>query len=330
MANEVYLPGNILSLSAAAADRLIAAGSGDAGLLYLYLLRTGGKYDAPTAARRLKWEEGRCDAAMSLLVSLGLAKAPDPREAPPAPQAPQPPEYSAEDITKELEDGKSPFPALVAEVQRRLGKPLSTADLRSLYTIYDFSGLPPEVILLAVSWSIEEYQRKYGAGRMPRMPQIQREAFRWKEQGVDTAEAAEAHLKKLTQLRDRSVRVLALMDIRDRLPVAREREYIAGWIDMGFPDEVIRLAYEKTVLQKQSLNWPYMNSILKSWYQKGFHTVEEVEAGEGRRGRTGSAARTGAGATVPQPTRQGEADRRAREDMERLRQLMDRDKKEGK
>jgi len=327
VANEVYLPGNILSLPAAAADRLIAAGSGDGGLLYLYLLRSAGVYDTAAAARRLKWEPARCDAALSLLVSLGLAQAPDPKAASPAPAQPEPPEYSAEDIKKELENTASPFPALVAEVQRRLGKPLSTADLRSLYTIYDFSGLPPEVILLAVSWTIEEYQRKYGAGRMPRMPQIQREAFRWKERGVDTAEAAEAHLKRLTLLRDRSVQILALLDIRSRPPVAREKEYIAGWIDMGFPDEVIRLAYEKTVLQKQSLNWPYMNSILKSWHQKGFHTVEEVNAGDSRRPHRPAA---GAGATAPQPTRQGEADRRAREDMERLRKLMEREKqKEG-
>ena len=35
MADPVYLPGNILSMAAGAADRLLAAGSGDAALLYL-------------------------------------------------------------------------------------------------------------------------------------------------------------------------------------------------------------------------------------------------------------------------------------------------------
>jgi DnaD/phage-associated family protein len=319
MADSAYLPGNILSLAAEAADRLISAGSGDAALLYLYLLKTGGTYQTASAAKTLKWEPGRADAALSLLTKLGLAQAQ--AAPPPAEPDPEPPEYSSEDINRELENTSSPFPTLVTEVQRRLGKPLSTADLKSLYTIYDFSGLPPEVILLVVSWTIEEYQRKYGPSRMPRMPQIQREAMRWKERGVDTVEGAEAHLKRLSLLRNRTVQILALLDIRDRPPVAREKEYIAGWVDMGFDDDAIRLAYEKTVLKKQSMSWPYMDSILKNWHQKGLHTVKQITAGDSSRPR-----RPGVGATAPQPAAPGEADRRAREDMERMRQMLRREK----
>lgn len=326
MADNVYLPGNILSMAAGAADRLLAAGSGDAALLYLYLLKTGGRFDPHGAAKALHWEPQRCADALSLLVKLELADGtPEVQSLPQAPA--EPPEYSAEDINRELENKSSPFPLLVDEVQRRLGKVLSTADLKSLYAVYDFSGLPPEVILLAVSWSIEEYQRKYGPGRMPRMPQIQREAIHWKERGVDSVDAAEAHLKRLTLLRERSVQILALLDIRDRPPVAKEKEYIAAWTDMGFADDAIRLAYEKTVMKKQSMSWPYMDSILKSWHQKGLHTAAQVNAQDSRRPRHPAAA--GAGATAPQPTG-GEADLRARADMERLREQMRKAKeKEG-
>ena len=325
MSDPTFLPGNILSLSAGAAERLISSGSGDAALLYLYLLKNGGRYDSSSAARTMKWDPQRIAGAMSLLTGMGLAQAPAP-EAAPAP-APEPPEYTASDINRELENQGSPFPVLVQEVQRRLGKVLSTSDLKSLYTIYDFSGLPPEVILLAVNWSIEEFQRKYGPGHMPRMPQIQREAMLWKERGVDTVEGAEAHLKRLALLRERSVRILALLDIRDRPPVAREKEYITSWIDMGFDDEAIRLAYEKTVLKKQSMSWPYMNSILKSWHEKGLHTVKAIQAADFNRVPR---PRPGAGATAPQPAAPGEADRRAREDMERLRAYLKQQEKEGK
>ena len=165
------------------------------------------------------------------------------------------------------------------EVQRKLGKVLSTADLKTLYAIYDFTGLPAEVILLVVSWCTEEARRKYGEGRTPRLPQIEKEARRWKERGVDTLETAEPYLKRLSALRDRTAQVMALLDIRDRPAVAREREYIAAWVDMGFPDESIREAYERTVLKKQSLNWAYMNSILCSWHKKGLHTPEQITAG---------------------------------------------------
>lgn len=327
MANDAYLPGNILSMASGAADRLLRSGSGDAALLYLYLLKTGGAYSSPAAARALGWEPSRCDAALSFLRSLGLS---DAESAPtPPPTAPEPPEYTAEDINRELENRGSPFPALVDEVQRRLGKVLSSSDLKSLYSIYDFSGLPPEVILLVVNWSVEQYQRKYGPGRIPRMPLIQREAIRWKERGVDTMETAEAYLKRLVILQERSVQVLALLDIHDRPPVAKEKEYIGGWLDMGFPDEVIRMAYERTVMKKQTMSWPYMDSILKSWHQKGLHTSEQIAANDSRRPKSRPAS-SGAGATAPQSAH-GEADRRAREDMERMREKLRQDKqREGR
>lgn len=325
MSDPMFLPGNILSLSAGAAERLISSGSGDAALLYLYLLKNGGRYDPAAAAKAMRWDARRTAGAFSLLAGMGLAQAP--AEVPASPPAPEPPEYTASDINRELENQSSPFPILVQEVQRRLGKVLSTSDLKSLYTIYDFSGLPPEVILLAVNWTIQEYRRKYGPSRIPRVPDIQKEAMRWKDQGIDTVEGAEAHMKRLAGLRDRSVQILALLDIRDRPPVAREKEYIAAWVDMGFDDEAIRLAYEKTVLKKQSMSWPYMNSILKSWHGKGLHTVKAIQAADSARIPR---PRPGAGATAPQPAAPGEADRRAREDMERLRAFLKQQEKEGK
>lgn len=326
MADSVFLPGNILSLAAGAADRLIAAGNGDAALLYLWLLKAGGAYQAGPAAHALRWDPARTEAALSLLVGMGLAEAAPQAPAPTLQPSEEPPEYTAADLNRELENKDSPFPALVGEVQRRLGKVLSTADLKCLYTIYDFAGLPAEVILLAVSWCVEESERKYGPGRKPRLPQIQKEALRWKERGVDTMEGAEAHLKRLAMLRSRSGQIMALLDIRDRPPVAREKEYIAAWVDMGFDDEAIRLAYEKTVLKKQSLNWPYMNSILKNWHQKGLHTLAQITAGDSVRPQRPASA---AGATAPQPAAPGEADRRAREDMERMRAFLRQHSEEG-
>ena len=49
----------------------------------------------------------------------------------------------------------------VRELERRLGRVLSTADLKLLYTIYDYLALPAEVVLLLTTWCIEETERKY-------------------------------------------------------------------------------------------------------------------------------------------------------------------------
>lgn len=280
MAQNILLPGGVVSMTAAAADRLMKAGSGDGALLYLYLLRRGGQFSPDGARQALGWTADRVKAAYNTLGELNLVdKTVEtlPARTPPEPEAP--PDYSAADIAKELE-AETSFRHLVGAVEQCLGKVLSTADLKILLSIYDYLGLTAEVILMLVTWCTEDTQRKYGAGRKPRLSQIRKEAFAWHRLGVDTPEAADAHIRALSVLRDRERTLLPLLGIAGRTPVEGERKYIAGWVDMGFDDETIALAYEKTVLKKGALNWAYMNSILRNWHQKNLHTTAQVEAGD--------------------------------------------------
>ena len=306
------LPGSILSMSAQAAQRLIQLDSGDAALLYLYLL---GHPDHSG----LKWPALRLQTAMDQLVAQGLAK---PQTAPVVPDpAPElPPEYSVEDVTLALGDG-SPFSALCDEVERRLGKKMSTSDLKSLFSLYDHLAMPVEVILMLVAWCVEEMERKYGPGRRPFLSQIKKEGFIWARRGIDTMEAAEAHITKMTDLRGREKEVLRLLDIPARPLVAREKTYITAWDEMGFDNEAIRMAFEKTIMKKQSMDWGYMNGILRRWHEKGLHTAAAIQAGD----RDPRPVQAG-GVQPVQPTPQ--QDQRTREDMDRMRRMLEQMKKE--
>ena len=326
MAANLFLPGGVVAMPAEAADRLIASGSGDAALLYLWLLRKNGAATLEEAGSALRWDGGRLTAAWDVLSGRGLAPA-MPQASQPRPEQEEPPEYTAEDIARELEDQNSTFPALVGEVQRRLGKILSTADLKTLYTLYDFLALPAEVICLLVSWCVEEFARKYGPGRKPRMSQIQKEGFVWHRLGVDTAQAAEEHLKKQALYRSREGEILRLLDLPPRPLVEKERKKVAAWTDMGFPDAVLRLAYEKTVYKKQKMDWDYMNGILLGWHRKNLHTLAEIEAGDSPRRSTAQPAQPPMQA---HPAKPGEAEQRVREDLERMREFLRREReKEG-
>ena len=46
---------------------------------------------------------------------------------------------------------------------------------------------------------------------------------------------------------------------------------------MGFSDDMIRLAYEKTVMNTGKVAFNYMNSILKDWAEKGIKTPADTE-----------------------------------------------------
>lgn len=296
--SALLLPNEILSMSAQAARRLVEAGDGDAALLYLALLERGGEAGA---GERLGWPRERLDRAWERLAGLELAQRPPRQEAPTPPrQEDKPPEYSRKDVADALER-EPDFQGLYREVERIVSRPLTDNDLRCLYTIYDYLALPPEVILLLTGW-VARRQRRQSEGRQLRLPQIQKEAFRWKRLGVDTAERAEDYLRRQELTDRREWDILSIIGVKEpRAAVEREREYIQRWVELGLSDELIALAYERTVFQKKEMNWPYMNKILLSWQEAGYTTPEQVRQ-EDRppRRRRGEGKRPGH--ADPQPT----------------------------
>lgn len=277
--SALLLPNEILSMSAQAARLLVESGDGDSALLYLALLECGG--DAARAAARLRWGEERLAPAWSRLAALGLAQS---REAvpPPAPKADDRlPEYGRAEVAEALQREPG-FQGLCREMENRLGRVFSDNDLRCLYTMYDFLSLPPEVILQLTGWVVSrERRQKNNPAACPRMPAIQREAFKWKRLGLDTLERVEDYLRRQEAVDSREWAVLSAVGVAERRPaVERERAYIDSWVELGISDELIRLAYERTVYQKGAMNWPYANKILQSWHAAGYRTPQQVEAGD--------------------------------------------------
>lgn len=311
MAKGFLFPGGILSLPREAAERLLAAQNPEAALLYLSLLSRGD-------ASALPWAEEKVREVYTALVKMELAD--DSKSAtPPKPEKVEPdtpPSYSQTDVSLALKEGG--FAMLQSELQRRLGKVLSPADLETLLLLYNYLSLPPEVILLLVNWCIERIEKKYGQGRKPTLNQIKQEAFRWHRRGVDTLESAEAHLQKLTVRSEAANRILPILGILGREAVDAERRYLENWAEMGFDDDAIRLAYEKTVLKKQSMNWPYMNSILRSWHQKGLHTKQEIVSKE-----QGSWKKPQLSHVDGQPVSEAQTQDRVRQDFDRLDRLLE-------
>lgn len=283
--SALLLPNEILSMSAQAARLLVESGDGDGALLYLALLECGG--DSARATARLRWGEERLTPAWARLSALGLVQ---PRENIPPPPVPAEdgrlPEYGRAEIAAAME--KEPgFQGLCRELEGLLGRMLTDNDLRCLYTMYDFLALPPEVILQLTGWvTRRERRQKSNPAASPRMPQIQKEAFRWKRLGVDTLERAEDYLRREELVDEREWDILSAAGVTERrAAVGRERAYIAAWVDMGLSPELIHMAYERTVYKKGAMNWPYANRILQSWHAAGFKTPQQVEAGDRPPGR---------------------------------------------
>ena len=271
------------------AEALIAAHDGDVALLYIYLCRRGGE-DLEQAARELCRTMGEINAAWEKLQRMGLL----PGEQGPqgkAEQAARPapaeelPEYETEDLVRRSREDAG-FSAIVTEAQKVLGHVLSSSDLKRLFGIYDYLALPPEVILMLLNHCVGISQ-----GRRPSMRFIEKEAYVWANREILSLEQAEEYIRSSRQRREDMGRIKESLGIRGRELTATEQKYVASWLDLGFGEDCISVAYDRTVTNTGALKWNYMNKILLSWHEKGIHDILQLEEKEGRR-KTVAPART--------------------------------------
>ena len=264
-------------LSAPVVRRLIAAGSGDAALLYLALVENRGSMAPEGLMKLLGWDQARLTAAEQVLLGSGLLSS----HRPAVQQEPsdERPAYTREDVARQLEEDK-PFAQLTASVEQLLGKKLSTPDLDILLGLYDYLGLPCEVIYLLVNHCLERLTARYGPGRRPTLRQIEREGYAWARRGLLDLGSANQYLMQYAARRSRLGQYMEILGLGSRAPSATEERYMMGWAEMGFPQETVALAYDRTILKCHELRWGYLNKILQNWHSKNLHTVEEVEQGD--------------------------------------------------
>ena len=285
-------------LGAPTVQRLIEGRSGDAALLYLCLARNKAA-NADGLRAELGWTAAQFAAAEDKLRAMGLIRRPAAGEAalaPPEKTAPPPPEtalpdYSREDVMNSRE-GDAPFAALLRETERKLGR-LSDPSVKKLLGLYDYLGLPADVIYLLISYCAERKAEQFGAEKPPTMREIEKTGYQWARLELFSAEAADAYLRSERERRSKYGAYMEVLHLGARAPVSSEEKYLGAWLDWGFPPETVALAYDKTMLNCHEFKWAYCNGILKRWHEKGIRTAEQAKSENSRKKKSASAASGG-------------------------------------
>lgn len=298
-----------ISISGNAAEKLIRRGDGSAALLYIYMLKSKGNLSIPEAQNALGFTEQQVYDAMGSLRAMGMISGgggTERKDSPPDTE--ELPDYTAEEITREM-DSQSDFSMLSQEVQRCLGKPLTSNDLKILLGLYQHLQMPSEVILLLISCCIEEHQDKYGTGKFPTMRGVERVAYIWARTGVLTLEEAMRYLKKRSVQKSAAGEISRVLQLKNDTLTETQKKYIYRWLDMGFRAEEVARGYDRTLVNTGELKWNYLDKILTNWHEKGLHTIEEIEEKDGKSSR--GKAKSGQKAAAIKPDR-GEIDRKKR------------------
>ncbi len=256
-------------------QKLLSAASGDGALLYLYL-KSGNALE--TAAEALGLTVTRLECAAATLRQLGLWQ----EQQRQVPLYGEKPTYTEQDVLRAVGSDNA-FHSLLGEVQRRLGRTLTTEELKILLGLVRYLGLPEDVICVLVTYCIDRARQK-GNLRNPSLRTIEKEGYAWAEQGIDTLAAAAAFIHSQNLYFSRLGQLQRMLQIRGRNLTAAEEKYARSWLEMGLDDQVLQLAYERTCLNTGGLNWAYMNKILLRWKQAGYLTADDVQNGDKKPG----------------------------------------------
>lgn len=154
--------------------------------------------------------------------------------------------------------------------QKILGKTLNNNDLETLYWIYDELGFSPEVIIMLLEYCVSKDKRS--------MKYIEKVAIGWHENGITTISQADSYVTEEREKKSYFYSLRKLFGITDRNLSKTEEMYLKSWKnDYNMSEEMVALAYEYCILSTNKLSFPYINSIVKGWFEKGIKTIEEAE-----------------------------------------------------
>ena len=176
---------------------------------------------------------------------------------------------SHEQIAARLQECKE-FSGLFAEAQAALGKTIGYDGQSVLIMMHDSYGLPFEVILMAVEYSVS--QQKTGFSSIAKLGKL------WSEQGIDTLEGAMEYIEEHNVVNETWNKLRSLTDISNRVPTSKQRGYLVAWVkEYGYDENIIYYAYEESVDRTGKMSMPYMDKIIRNWYERGVKTPMDIQ-----------------------------------------------------
>lgn len=279
--------GSIFAVPAAVADRHLKFCS-EAQLKVLLLALRQGQSPVDTAgiAGRLGLTEAEVDDCLQYWQEAQLfteGSAPQPEKAGPAPAEPSKKtveegvttirsrgHLSPGEVNALLREDKR-FAGLAAELEKARGSVLSPSEREILAYLCGSLELTPEYLLVAAAYCRDRGKKK--------MSYLEKMVSGWLEEGIDTYEKAEVHIRRLTRQEDDEGRIRRLFGLPERALTAREKACINRWCgEYMTPDALIKLAYDRAVEATGKVSFAYIDKVLAAWTAKGITTVEAAEA----------------------------------------------------
>lgn len=159
---------------------------------------------------------------------------------------------------------------LCSIAQEILGKTLANNDMQTLYWFYDQLSFSPEVITMLLEYCVSMDKRN--------MKYIEKVAITWHENNIRTMDEAQAYITGASKTDEFVASLRRVFGIADRKLSKTETQFLTAWRDeLKMSADMVALAYEYCIIATGKLAFPYINSILKRWAEKGITTIADAE-----------------------------------------------------
>jgi len=177
------------------------------------------------------------------------------------------PDYNVDELTKQAESSDE-VRRLFSVAEKLFGKPLHYTELNALLGFYDWMKMPIAVIEIMLEYCLSNGHKSWRY--------IEKVALDWTDNGIETAEAAEAYI----HLYNGDYReIMKAFGQSRRDPTPKEVGFMKKWIaEYKMPVALITAACDRTVAQLGQPKFSYADTILTDWFEKDARTMEAVDA----------------------------------------------------
>lgn len=234
------------------------------------------------AAQSLGISRDEFDEALAYCRGTGLFATEDSNEPQSASRRHSLQSYDSETLAMAVKE-ESEFALLTKEIGSIIGKVINKNDINMLFNLYDYEGISPEYICAVANYAV---RRSKGS-----MAYIVRTTLSIRDEGIDSYDKLEEYISKRESSDIGKAKLWKKMGFGNRAPSAKEKAYLTKWFDeYAMSDEIINAAYEITVDAIGTARPSYMAKILDDWFEKGYTTVEQIEASKGIKKNQSSSA----------------------------------------
>ena len=174
------------------------------------------------------------------------------------------PSYSLDDLKafKSREDTAQ----ILFIAEQYLKKTLSANDIRSILFITDYLHFSEDLIDYLLQYCVQRDKKDFRY--------IEKVAINWAEENITTPKEAKRYSSKY----DKSVYTIMNALGKSSAPTPKEVDFIKRWNnELGFTQDIILEACERTVLATDKHRFEYADKILDSWNKAGVHHKKDIE-----------------------------------------------------